>query len=191
MIRRLQIWQHIDPSGAGIMRRNSLNSSAEFCVTESSNDVDDNDTNYEDIRKATPACRHISFSDDVNTVFIPTRSELHLYTHQLYWSRSDFRFFKREATKELQQVVVREGISPKDAIKLLYQPRMESSPTSTCTDSGYDENSDEEIDINDAKKCTLYSTTNNEILDSFGQYICKNIKKLIQLISTIFFFQNR
>jgi hypothetical protein len=67
----------------------------------------------------------LKFAATVSVVLIPTRHEIRNVTKNepLWWTSSDYIFFKCEAIHELKEFMeLHTHLDSKDAVKILYQP---------------------------------------------------------------------
>ena len=69
----------------------------------------------------------VRFSETAEVVLIPSREELQIYLSVMFWTESDYHDFKRDAILEIRELISRDRITPKDAIKYLYQPSYQNS----------------------------------------------------------------
>ena len=64
----------------------------------------------------------VKFSSSIAIFNVPCRSEINIYSQDLYWTRQDFTAFKSDAVSELRTFMSTTGVSGKIALKLIYQP---------------------------------------------------------------------
>lgn len=76
--------------------------------------------------------RTVRFSQYVEVCLIPTRSELFLFSKDLYWTLSDCTAFKQEATEEIKLFCKSNIVSVRQAIFNLYQPEAENLPLASA-----------------------------------------------------------
>jgi len=72
-----------------------------------------------------PIKKEVSFSDTVHVCLIPTRNMLKesKLCETLWWSNEDYVQFKSDFIQELKEMLEKfPNISPRDSVKLLYQP---------------------------------------------------------------------
>lgn len=72
-------------------------------------------------RKTAPK-NPLRFSSTVRVCLVPTREELKAIIDDLYFKAEDYGKFKTDAVTELREVLVRLGVTSKQAIEILYQP---------------------------------------------------------------------
>ena len=72
-------------------------------------------------RKTAPK-NPLRFSSTVRVCLVPTREELKAIIDDLYFKAEDYGKFKTDAVTELREVLVKLGVTSKQAIEILYQP---------------------------------------------------------------------
>ena len=69
--------------------------------------------------------KHVTFSNTVQLNFIPTRLDLGLIKHYIWWSQSEIQYFKMEANRDLANYICLHKCSAKEALTKLYQHSIE------------------------------------------------------------------
>lgn len=78
--------------------------------------------------------RNVKFSGTIQVCLIPTRHEFAGHHDDLFWSGIECQSFKFDAVREIRAFAIESGCTPKEAIKALYQVKIDDSPTKPSTD---------------------------------------------------------